>query len=603
MTSTNIQDNEIKQLALEKRFTKKKTKAEQDKQIAEWQMFYLNNLDIFTEDYLGIPLHYFQRTLLLDTWKYDIMDIIASRGISKSFTISIMATDLALLLPGVNILLTSLTLGQSNKIIDEKIDVLLSSKTKGISPVLKQLRQEGFIKFGKSDTGDAKVVEFGNGSKIYSACCGESTRGSRANIVIVDESRLIKKTDYDSIIEPTLEPYYLNGLRLETKQFFITSARAKNNWMWKHLRNTVSKHYTDKNIKYGFFAGDIFTAVANNVQTKNQLIARRDNTNELDFLMEYCNIFLGESEGALFSYDAFTECQVLEHAFIPRTGMEVLENVEQKYNFDNEFQTRAIAMDIAVVGGSSNDNTVFTLGLVDTETSKKHVEYVKSYNGMNVLNQVIIAKRLFYEYKAKYFIIDSKGIGSAMYDLFTTETFDPEYNKTYPAWTVNSEPLLQLSSDSVIKEKANRAISSETEDVIVPFTGTSERNSEAHLSVKKSIGSKTLKLLIDDGEKESFLVDKEAKFVTLNSEEKARQLIPFVETRFMINEAVSLTAKITDKGVKVEEQRSDTKDRYMSLAMFSLFADNLLGKIAKETRGDVDVNVDDWKFLQSMCQF
>ena len=497
----------------------------------------------------------------------------------------------------------SLTLGQSNKIIDEKIDVLLSSKTKGISPVLKQLREEGFIKFGKSDTGDAKVVEFGNGSKIYSACCGESTRGSRANIVIVDESRLIKKTDYDSIIEPTLEPYYLNGLRLETKQFFITSARAKNNWMWKHLRNTVSKHYTDKNIKYGFFAGDIFTAVANKVQTKNQLIARRDNTNELDFLMEYCNIFLGEAEGALFSYDGFTECQVLENAFIPRTGMEVLENVEQKYNFDNETHTRFVSMDIAVVGGSSNDNSVFTLGYVDSETSKKSVEYIKSYNGMNVINQVIIAKRLFYEYKAKYFVIDSKGVGSAMYDLFTVETYDPEYNKTYPAWTVNTESMLQLSSDTTIKDKATRAISNEAESVLIPFTGTSERNSEAHLSVKKSIGNKTLRLLIDDGEKESILTDKEAKFVTLNSEEKARQLIPFVETRYMINEAVSLSAKITDKGVKVEEQRSDTKDRYMSLAMFSLFADNLLNKLAKDSRGDIDVNMEDWKFLQSMCQF
>lgn len=84
MTLTNVSDNEIKQLAMEKRLNKRKTKAEQDKQIAEWQMFYLNNLDIFTEDYLGIPLHYFQRTLLLDTWKYDIMDIIASRGISKT---------------------------------------------------------------------------------------------------------------------------------------------------------------------------------------------------------------------------------------------------------------------------------------------------------------------------------------------------------------------------------------------------------------------------------------------------------------------------------------------------------------------------------------
>lgn len=79
----NTRDKELNKLAMEKRLTKKRTKAEQDRALAEWQMFYLNNLDIFVEDYLEIPLHYFQRTLLLDTWQYDIMDIIASRGISK----------------------------------------------------------------------------------------------------------------------------------------------------------------------------------------------------------------------------------------------------------------------------------------------------------------------------------------------------------------------------------------------------------------------------------------------------------------------------------------------------------------------------------------
>lgn len=428
----------------------------------------------------------------------------------------------------------------------------------------------------------------------------------RSNIVIVDESRLIKKTEYDSIIEPTLEPYSLNGLYLEPKQFFITSARTKNNWMWKHLRNTVSKHYTDKNIKYGFFFGDIFTAVASGVQTKNQFLSRKSGANELDFLMEYCNIFLGEGEDGLFSYDGFTECQVLEHAFEPRTPLEVLEGIPQKYNFDNPNQIRFISMDIAIVGGSNNDNTVFMAGYIDTETKKKCIEYVQALNGVNAMTQVMMAKRLFYEYKANYFVIDSKGVGTAMYDIFTVETEDVEYGKTgdnaYPAWNVNVDSSLQLTTDAILKEKASRAISKKTEDVLVPYTGTSERNSNAHMSVKKSISSKTLQILIDDGEKESLLIDSDARFITLNSAEKARKLIPFLETRFMINEAVSLSVTITDKGIKVDEQRSDTKDRYMTLAMFSLFGDNLLNKLSKEAMGDEEVNLDEWKFLQTMCQ-
>lgn len=59
------------------------SKADFDKRVVEWQLFYLNNLDIFTEDYLKIPLRYFQKQILLDSWDNDIEDIIASRGLSK----------------------------------------------------------------------------------------------------------------------------------------------------------------------------------------------------------------------------------------------------------------------------------------------------------------------------------------------------------------------------------------------------------------------------------------------------------------------------------------------------------------------------------------
>ena len=58
-------------------------KKEKDVKYANWQIFFLNNLDIFTEEYLEIPLKYFQKQILLDCWKNDIEDIIASRGLSK----------------------------------------------------------------------------------------------------------------------------------------------------------------------------------------------------------------------------------------------------------------------------------------------------------------------------------------------------------------------------------------------------------------------------------------------------------------------------------------------------------------------------------------
>lgn len=340
----------------------------------------------------------------------------------KSFTIGVLANDLALLLPGVQIAITSLTLGQSNKIIDDKIDKLLSSDKKGISPILKQLRADGYINFTKDKTTGGRVIEYGNGSKIFAVACNETGRGARANITITDEARIVKKRDYESIVEPMLEPYNFNGLMIEPKQIFMTSARTKDNWVWTYLKTVVRKHYTDKRIKYGFFAGDIFTAVANKIQTKNQYLTRRENTNDLDFEMEFLNLWLGETEGSLFLYDDFHKNQVLETAFLPTTNDDYCYNIKNKYDFSHENEIRILTMDIAVSGGRENDNTVFVLGNIDIETNQRKVEYIKAENGLNSQKQIVMIKRLFYDYKCTYFVMDSKGETSPFYIVIYNRT-------------------------------------------------------------------------------------------------------------------------------------------------------------------------------------
>lgn len=345
-------------------------KKDKDIKYANWQLFFLNNLDIFIEDYLGIKLKYFQKQILLDIWKDDISFIVASRGLSKSFTVGLAANALALLLPGIQIGIASLTIGQSNKIISEKINTLISSEKRGLSPVMKQLRKDGYIVFKNDKTTDALIVEYGNGSKIFAVNCGEGGRGSRTNISILDECALVKKSDYSAIVEPMLEPYSYNGLYLEPKQIFMTSARNKSNWCWRYLVNVVNGHYKDKHVNYGFFAGDIYTAIANKIQTKKQYITRKENTDNRIFEQEYLNIWQGEADGCLFSYEMFTDLQSIKDAFYPRSVVEIISKQPNKYNFKDS-QIRYISCDIALASGDENDNSVIVLGNLDLNTMQK----------------------------------------------------------------------------------------------------------------------------------------------------------------------------------------------------------------------------------------
>lgn len=405
---------------------------------------------------------------------------------------------------------------------------------------------------------------------------------------------MIKKKDYEEIIEPTLTQRSFVGRPAdyieEPKQIFLSSAKNKTNWMWRHLRNCVNGHYKDKVIKYGFFAVDIFSALASGIQTKNQYLQRKRNTDDMSFQQEYLNIFLGNNENSIFKFEDFEQNQILDVAFYPRTEEEFMYNEEQKYNFSDDDWVRILVCDIAVATGDENDNTVYLFMAINKNTGEKKVEGIIPKNGLNSILQVLYMKRWFYEYKATYFMIDTKGVGNVIYDLLTVETEDKDFNITYPAWTACIDKMLQISSDKVINDKITRTMSQEAEQIIIPYAGTAELNSQMHLALRKTLRDKKISLLKDDYEMQKIFEDKDERYIFKTSDEKARDIDPYIQTRITINEAISLEASLTETGLlKVQEaKRTDTKDRYMTLAMANLLADKIYNKYLRIDDSDFD---------------
>lgn len=599
-----IDNKELEKLTLKKKREdrQKLSKEDIEQNVIEWCTFYRRNLDIFNEDYLEIKISQFQKQRINSWADNEVQDTLASRGSAKSFDIGLFAIDMALLYSACNVLITSMTLNQSNLIIDEKIDKIFCTEgTRWSSPVLCQLRKDGWIRFKKDDNTGAKIVEFGNGSKIFAVNCGDSARGKRSQIVIVDECVLVKRKDFEEIISPTLEVRKFGGRPKdypeETKQIFLSSAKTKTNWMWTHLKKTVNKHYKDRNNKYGFFAGDIFTAVANGIQTVKQYIQRKEDTDDMSFEQEYLNIFLGSNENSIFKFEDFERNQILEHPFYVRTVEQIIDGEENSYKFSDDW-IRIIVADIALATGNDNDNSVYIFMAINKETGERKVENVIVKNGLNTLYQVRNMKRYFYEYKSTYLMMDVKGVGQGVYDLMTIETEDQEYNMVYPAWTVCIDKDLQISSDTVINDKIQRTISSDAKEVIIPYAGTSDLNSQMHLALRKALKDENISLLKDDSEMKVKIEDSDPKFILKSSEEKAEIMLPFIQTKYMINEAISLEVKMMDNGnIKLQEaKRTDVKDRYMTLAMGNLLADKIYNKYNKQNESE-EVNLDDWQWL------
>lgn len=205
-------------------------------------------------------------------------------------------------------------------------------------------------------------------------------------------------------------------------------------------------------------------------------------------------------------------------------------------------------------------------------------------------------KRLFYEYKADYFVVDTKGVGNSCFDILTAPTYDDETGITYPAWTVAKDRRLQISSDTVVNDKIQRTLSNDAVEVIIPIAGTSEINSNIHLSLQKSLKNKEIYFLMDDQEVEYKYLSDDPTFNIKSAEEKAEILLPFLETRFTINESVSLNTEYKGGLVKVIEDRSARKDRYMALGYFNYFGEKLKTKYLKDDQ-DNEVNIDEWSWL------
>ena len=585
----------------------KKTKLTEEQwldRIRDWCTFYRRNKDIFVTDFLKInKIAYLQREMLLTMGANSLTMIVCSRELGKSHITSLDAICDALLYSNCKVVVTSATIDQANKIIEKKIKgVFCNPASAFYSPVLGQMVQDGYITFTSNKNTTGLIVNFGNGSAIEAFPCLPSARGERANVLIADEFVLLKKKDYDEIMHPMLANRDFGGrpddYPDDWKEIFLSSAKKKTNWGWKKLKDCVTDHFKNKDC--GFFIADIFTAVANGINTKKQLLTAKRNSDEFTFMQEYCNIWLGSGANSLFSYEDFEKNQILKKPFIPLSNLDYLSGIQHDYEF-KDTDIRFMATDIAVAVGTENDKTAIDLGCFDTEKAITKLEYIESRNGMNSLEQAVLFKRLFYEYRCKYFVMDTTGIGNTIFDILTTETYDSERDVTYPAWTVCMDDTLQIVSNTVQNDKVQRTISNNAEEVIVPIVGTASINTELHLALRKNLREGKIKFLIDDGDAQVNF-ESDPYWVTKDTEEKIKLMSPFLQTRFTINESVSVEAEIKDNGnIKTTEGRSATKDLFMALDYFNYFAEKLAIKYKKdEENDDEDFDIGAWSFLATI---
>lgn len=556
-----------------------------------WVSFYRARPDIFVEDYLGITLKPFQKVLLYVMIHYNYTMFFASRGLGKSWLVALYCVVKCILYPGTKIIIASKTKEQAMNLVSEKIPELMQLSTTGMI----EREIDGSIKTSMN-TADPNVV-FLNGSWIKVVPATQNARSKRANLLILDEFRMIDPQIYRNVLRRFLavsrQPGYLKKSEYKNnkefmernQEIFLTSPYYKFNWAYSRftvfLRSMLQgKKYFVCGLPYQF-------AIKEGLTNEEQLIDElsEEDIDEVGWLMEMECMFFGESEKAYFKTEELKEIEKIPYPIYKKELQDKIKNKEI-IGKKQANEIRILSCDIALLGGDPNDSSVYTLiSAIKTKDGlryKRYVRNIESYQGLHPETQALIIRRLFDDYECDYIVLDRQGNGISVYAYLCRKLFDNERKKEYiPFFTMNELDEPKLSAYHTEEEY---------EQKIYTVSATEEFNHDIALDLKDKIINKRIELLISKEDIRE-LFNSETWFNKLTPEEKTDFLMPFIQTNLLENEMVLLERVEHPKFIKLREQPGKRKDRYTSLAYGNYYISLLEKDLMKKKRNrNVDIN-------------
>lgn len=533
--------------------------------IGTWASYYRLFPHIFVREYLQINLKCFQQILIYFMMHFNYFLYLASRGQGKTWLTAIFCVTRSILFPETKIILASGQKSQAIEIIEKIMDL------KGNSP---NLARE--IEDIKTSATDARCV-FRNGSWIRVVASNQGARSKRANLIVVDEFRMVDKNIVDSVLRKFMtaprQPKYLSKpeykhLKERNKEIYLSSCWYKYHWSWDKV-NTYKKAILEG--KSYFACGLPYQlSIHEGLLDENQVLDEmsEDDFDETSWLMEMQCMFFGESDKAYFKFDDLEINRKITKAIYPKNTYKTLKDNKFKYENKVDGEIRFISCDISSVAGKQNDASAYTIFRLIPKYNKdgkfnrfdRQICFMETMVGGHSTVQALRIRELFEEFDCDYIVIDAQNFGLAIYDQMCMDLFDREKGIEYPA-------ISCMNND----EMASRCIVPDAPKLVFAVKASSSLNSEMAISLKNNLKNGRYKFLISELECREYLLSLKG-YEELTVEQQAKLKQPYLQTTYMINEFVNLSNEGKDGIVKLKEPSSGRKDRFTSILYGDHFA-------------------------------
>jgi hypothetical protein len=517
--------------------------------------YYRANPQRFCEEFLNIHLKLFQKILIWAMMHYDAFYFLASRGLGKTYLVGLFAVCRCILYPGSKIVCCSYTFKQGKEIILKITDDFMQKSS--------LLRNEiSRVSTGQNDC----FVYFKNGSWIRVVVAGESSRGARSNILIIDESRLVPQKIVDTILRPMnaapRQPGYLRKpeyahLSEMNKEFYLSSAFYSASEMYEKVK-AYTANMLDPRLNYFVCDLPYMLSIKEGLLMRQQIINEMSEAtfSDISFMMEREGIFYGSADNALFDYKTLEAQRIIGDCLF---DLDYYRLTKAKMPEKKNEEVRILSLDIALLASKrhNNDASAFVLHSGIPTSSNEYIDNIVNISpceGLTTEELGLETLRRFYQYDCDYLAIDANGIGQAVLDyIMGADRYDPVYNETYGALNVMN------NSDLEDRCKVKNA-----PKVVYAIKANARSNNDMTLALRAGFQNKYINLLLPDTNIEEKL-SKIRGYGTLSEMQQASMRMPYVQTTLLINELINLTHDTSNGLIKVKEKSGMRKDRYSSL--------------------------------------
>lgn len=274
-------------------------------------------------------------------------------------------------------------------------------------------------------------VDFHNGSSIKVVTASDSARSNRANILLVDEFRMVEKDTIETVLRRFLTaprmPGYLRNkkyahLKERNKEVYLSSAYFKSHWSFDKVKD-FAKNMLDDTKKY-FVCGLPYQLSIKEGLLDNNAVA--DEMSEAGFSetkwsMEMECLWFGDVDGTFFDYDSISKNRKIQYPMLPdELSIKLNDAKKVKIIPKQNGEKRLLSVDLALMASTKNKNdasAIFINQLLPTKTGRyiNNIIYTESSEGSHTQDQALRVRKLYEMYSCDYIIIDVKGENTPLY--------------------------------------------------------------------------------------------------------------------------------------------------------------------------------------------